>query len=66
MIKFDYIVKDELGLHARPTGLLVKEAQKLTSKITIYKGDKSADSRRLFGIIYSATIQIRLLHFCSF
>lgn len=24
---FEYIVKEELGLHARPAGLLVKEAK---------------------------------------
>jgi len=57
MVNFEYIVKDEQGLHARPTGQLVKEAQKLTSKITIFKGDKSADLRRLFGIMSLAVKQ---------
>ncbi len=29
MKTFDYTVKDELGIHARPAGLLVKEAKEL-------------------------------------
>ena len=40
MKTFDYTVKDELGIHARPAGLLVKEAKNFTSKITIKKGEK--------------------------
>jgi len=29
MKKFEYVVKDEVGIHARPAGLLVKEAKKV-------------------------------------
>ena len=43
MKTFDYTVKDELGIHARPAGLLVKEAKNFTSKITIKKGEKEVD-----------------------
>ena len=32
MQKFTFKVKDELGLHARPAGELVKEAVKCSSK----------------------------------
>lgn len=32
MQKFEYTVKDEVGIHARPAGLLVKEAKKFQSK----------------------------------
>ena len=39
---FEYIVKEELGLHARPAGLLVKEAKKFHSRITIQKGEAFA------------------------
>ena len=28
MKEFTYVIKDEIGLHARPAGLLVKEAKK--------------------------------------
>ncbi|MEG0751108.1 MAG: HPr family phosphocarrier protein [Oscillospiraceae bacterium] len=51
MISFDFTVTDKDGLHARPAGQLVKEAQKLQSRITINKGGKSAELRKLFAIM---------------
>lgn len=47
MVSFNYVIKDELGIHARPAGLLVKEAAKLGSKITICKGEKKGDAKNL-------------------
>ncbi len=37
MKQFTYTIKDELGVHARPAGLLVKLAKKYASKVTIEK-----------------------------
>ena len=51
MVKFTFVVKDEMGLHARPAGLLVKEAAKCSSKVTLKKGDKSGDAKRIFNIM---------------
>ena len=51
MQKFSYVIKDEVGIHARPAGLLVKEAKKYESKITIVKGDKSADATKLMALM---------------
>ena len=34
MKQFSYIIKDEIGLHARPAGLLAKEAKKYQSTVT--------------------------------
>lgn len=51
MVKFTFTVKDEMGLHARPAGLLVKEAAKCTSKVTVKKGDKSGDAKRIFNLM---------------
>ncbi len=51
MVKFDYVIKDKAGIHARPAGLLVKEAGKFSSTITIKKADKSADAKRIFAIM---------------
>ena len=51
MQRFEFTVNDKDGLHARPAGQLVKEAQKLPDKVTIYKGEKSADLRKLFAIM---------------
>ena len=51
MQQFNYVITDELGIHARPAGLLVKEAGKFQSDIKITKGEKSADAKRIFGIM---------------
>ncbi|MDD6762730.1 MAG: HPr family phosphocarrier protein, partial [Clostridiales bacterium] len=37
MKTFEYTIKDELGIHARPAGLLVKAVKALDSKVTIEK-----------------------------
>ena len=41
MKTFEYTIKDELGIHARPAGLLVKEAKKYESECTITKDGKT-------------------------
>lgn len=46
MKSFTYTVQDELGLHARPAGLLAKLAAGCTSTITIDNGTKKADAKR--------------------
>lgn len=51
MKEFTYKICDELGIHARPAGLLVKCASKFSSEITIYNGEKSADMKRLFALM---------------
>ena len=51
MKEFKYVITDELGIHARPAGLLVKEAAKFESDIKIKKGEKEADAKRIFGIM---------------
>ena len=35
MKSFNYVVTDEVGIHARPAGILVKEAKKYSSKIVL-------------------------------
>jgi phosphocarrier protein len=51
MKEFKYVITDELGIHARPAGLLVKEAAKFQADIKIKKGEKEADAKRIFGIM---------------
>lgn len=51
MKEFKYVITDEVGIHARPAGLLVKEAKKYTSEIIITKGDKSAKSTSLMKLM---------------
>ena len=51
MKSFSYTVKDELGLHARPAGLLVKEVKNFQSKVTLEKDGKSVDASRLMAVM---------------
>lgn len=46
MREFTYVIKDPVGLHARPAGLLVKKAGEFTSKITVESGGGKARRRR--------------------
>ena len=51
MKKFEYVIKDEVGIHARPAGLLVKEAKKYQSKVSITKDGKSAEATKLMALM---------------
>lgn len=51
MKQFKYTIKDELGLHARPAGLLAKLVKDYSSKVTITKDGKSADASKLIAIM---------------
>lgn len=51
MKQFTYTIKDELGVHARPAGLLVKLAKKYTSKVTIEKDGKACDMPKLMAVM---------------
>ena len=47
----EYTIKDELGIHARPAGLLVKEAKKYESECTITKDGKTKKLTQLMMLM---------------
>ncbi len=51
MRTFEYTITDPVGIHARPAGMLVKEAKKYEDKITLTKGDKSAEAKKLMALL---------------
>lgn len=51
MKEFNYTIKDEIGIHARPAGLLVKEASKFQSDITLMTKGKNANAKKLFSVM---------------
>lgn len=51
MKEFKYTIKDELGIHARPAGILVKEAASFPCSVTIEKGGKEVDAKRILGLM---------------
>lgn len=59
MKQFQYTIKDELGVHARPAGLLVKLAKQYTSTITIEKNGKTCDMRKLMAVMGMASVRAR-------
>ena len=51
MKELKHVIKDPMGLHARPAGMLVKAVAKFTSKVTVTAPSGSADAKRLMGIM---------------
>lgn len=51
MRSFMYTIKVPVGMHARHAGLLVREAEKYRSDVTVSKGEKSADAKRILHLM---------------
>jgi phosphocarrier protein len=51
MKSFEYTIKEPVGLHARPAGMLNKEARKYKSAIIIHAGAKNANVLRLMAVM---------------
>ena len=53
MEQFEYTIKDKIGLHARPAGILVKEASRFKCSISVsnMESGNSADAKKLFALM---------------
>ncbi|MGL6294190.1 HPr family phosphocarrier protein [Eubacterium aggregans] len=51
MKEFTYTITDPAGIHARPAGLLVKQAQPYASEVTICKEDRQANAKSMLSIM---------------
>ena len=51
MRSFEYTITDEVGIHARPAGILVKEAKSYDSVIKVTKDGKSAEAKKLMALM---------------
>ncbi len=65
MKQFSYEIKDEVGIHARPAGMLAKEAKKFKSKVVIGKNGKKAEATKLMalmslGVKCGETVQVEI------
>ncbi len=49
--EFVYKIKDEVGIHARPAGQLVKMASEFKADVKIEVGEKSADAKKIFSVM---------------
>lgn len=65
MKTFEYTITDPVGIHARPAGMLVKEVKNYASNVTIVKGDRKADAKKLMvlmglGVKCSETVTVEV------
>lgn len=65
MKEFEFVVTDPQGIHARPGGLLVKEAKKFESNISVFKGARKGDLKKIFtvmalGVKQGETIKVQV------
>ena len=51
MIEFVYTIKDPVGIHARPAGLLSKEGRKYKSTITVEKDGTAVNVLKLMALM---------------
>lgn len=51
MKTFTYTIKDEVGIHARPAGLLAKKAKEFESTVTIEKDGKLVNASKLIALM---------------
>lgn len=54
MVSKKIVVKNESGLHARPAGILAKEAGKCRSNVTINVGDRTIVAKSILNIMAAA------------
>lgn len=54
MVSKTVIVKNESGLHARPAGVLAKEAMKSKCEIFIHANEKKVNAKSLLAVMSSA------------
>jgi len=64
MKSFTYTIRDSLGIHARPAGLLVKKAKGYASVCTLETNEKIVELTKLFalmglGIICGSTVTVK-------
>lgn len=54
VIKKDLVVKNKLGLHARPAALFVQIANKYDAEISVKKGRQLVNGKSIMGIMMLA------------
>ena len=57
MVVRNVVVLNRAGIHARPAGMLVKEAGKCLCNVTISVGGPAVDAKRIMGVMKLAAKQ---------
>ena len=51
VVSREVVVINELGLHVRPAGTIVKTANRFKSKVTIHNEDETVDGKSIMGVM---------------
>lgn len=51
MKELSYVIKNEIGIHARPAGMLTKLIKEAKSTVLIECNGKKADAKNLFALL---------------
>lgn len=51
MCEFTYTIKDKIGIHARPAGMLTQIAKEAQSAVTMECKGKIADLKKIFSLM---------------
>jgi len=51
MVEQDFVIKNKLGLHARPAAVLVQKLSQFKSSIKIMKNDEQIDAKSVMGVL---------------
>lgn len=54
MVSQKVVIKNTSGLHARPAGILAKEAMKCNSNVTILVGEKTVQVKSVLNLMAAA------------
>jgi phosphocarrier protein len=51
MKEFTYVIKDEIGIHARPAGMIASTAKKFDSNINIFFKEKEVKATKIMAVM---------------
>ena len=51
MRSFEYTIKDELGIHARPAGMLARTVKTLDGEVTVEKDGRQVSASKLMALM---------------
>lgn len=63
MKEFSFEIKDKIGLHARPAGMLASSAKNFECEITVRCGGKEANCKRLLSLMSLGAVGGSVLYF---
>ena len=62
MKEVKYVITDPVGFHARPAGQIAKDLKAFASAVTVFKGDKSADMKKLLKVVSAMAVKALLAY----